>query len=103
MLTPSKKITLTTVRSFIKENAENIFISHKSAFDGSIDGSRDADDKAFKKVTICGEGSRTNGEGVPGAWFVKSSRDHFTYFNKDGYEGIEVYNCCAHFIIARAI
>lgn len=103
MLTPNKKITLTTVKIFIRDNAENLFISHKSAFDGSIDGSRDADDKSFKKVEVGGERARTNGHGVPGAWFVGSSRDHFTYFKKDGYEGIEVYNCCGHFIIATNI
>lgn len=36
--TQAKKITLTTVKKFVKDNADKLFINVKSSFDGMTDG-----------------------------------------------------------------
>ncbi len=94
-----KKITLRTVKSFIKNNRENLLIKVKSEFDGMTDGIENKKNPQFVPVE---EDVRTaqHSLGIEGAWFVFDSRDHFSEHNTDTHQGIEVYNCCGSFILA---
>jgi len=100
----AKKITLSTVKSFIKKNRENLYINVKSSFDGMTDGVeqlRNGFVKAQADKTISKSSDyydRT--QGIKGAWFVGSSRDYFTSYNENYLTGIEVSNCCGTFILA---
>lgn len=100
----SKKITLATVKSFIKKNKDKLFIQHLSSFDGMVDGVRPSENKEFHKAEVYTPVAGTVGEaaecGVRGAWFVRQSRDYFNHFSDDKYEGIEVSNSCGNFILA---
>jgi hypothetical protein len=102
ILTPKKmkKITLSTVKSFIRKNSENLFINVNASFDGmqdcvtSVNGGftiAKADDREWNK---------RNTLGVSGAWFVGSSRDYFSAYETESMTGIEVWNCCGKFILA---
>lgn len=99
-----KKITLTTVKSFIKNNRENLLINVKSSFDGMTDCC-ESQHEGFKKA----EPDKTQSlnsdyhkatQGIKGAWFVGSSRDYFNHYETDTLIGIEVYNSCGTFILA---
>lgn len=98
-----KKITLATVKSFVKKNFDNLYIKNESDFDGMQDCVTQCEDKPFRKVkkderdneytnkrTLC----------IAGAWFVGSSRDYFSEYEDNNFTGIEVYNSCGSFILA---
>lgn len=92
------KITLSTVKKFIRENADKLFINVKSNFDGMTDCVQPLHG-GFTKVKMNSDVG-DNDLGIPGAWFVCSSRDYFTPFENDTMTGISVSNCCGHFILA---
>ena len=92
-----KKITKATLKSFVKKNKGQLFINVTSSFDGMTDGCesvkggfRPEQTTDFEKNTL----------GVKGIWLVGSSRDYFRPYNDEGFEGIEVYNCCGRFVVA---
>ena len=89
------KITRATVKSFIKKNFEGLYINVKSEFDGMTDGC-EGRSGGFKKAEPA-EGSHALG--VKGAYFVQHD-DLFEHWEDDTMTGIEVYNCCGHFILA---
>jgi hypothetical protein len=100
-ITAGKKITLATLKSFIKNNRANLLIKVRSRFDGmqdavaSINGavftSADATDKNINHTL-----------GIDGAWLVGHSNDRFKFFENETVIGVEVYNCCGTFILAVA-
>jgi len=92
------KTTKSTIKSFIRKNADNLFINVRSSFDGMIDGCAYYND-GFKKASKDSHNER-NTLGVAGAWFVGQSRDYFQSYNESGFTGYSVSNCCGHFIIA---
>ena len=96
-----KKITLATVKSFIKNNQGNLQILTKSRFDGMIDGCANTGEVEFSPVRKT-ENNDSHTLGIKGAWFVGSSRDYFTEYNENGFIGIEISNCCGHFTLAVA-
>ena len=104
MTQTAKKITLSTVKSFIKKNRENLFINVKSSFDGMTDGVEQLHKgfikaKADKTISINSDYyNRT--QGIEGAWFVGGSRDYFTAFDKDNLTGYEISNSCGTFILS---
>lgn len=110
-LTKKKKITLATVKSFINKNkGKGLVIKAKSSFDGMVDCVMPIKDaiwltvEADKVNTKPGEDA-TMGEqrtfGIDGAWFVGDSRDYFTVVTTpEGWQGIEVWNCCGSFVLA---
>lgn len=103
-----KKVTRATIKSFIKKNRENLYIKNIHTFDGMIDGTRHMKNPQFEKVsrperdeagfTVKDREKYTLG--VPGAWFVGSSRDYFKPYEDSQYTGYEVYNACGNFILA---
>lgn len=82
----NKKITMTTLKSFINK-CSVLFVEEHSSFDGMTDciESRNTGMKQVKKEDAIGHG---------GVWCVGSSRDYFTFKENDQFFGIEVYNCC---------
>lgn len=100
-MTTTAKITLATVKAFIKKNADSIFILEKSTFDGMVDGVRNVPGGAKwvkPEGTLDLEDKATLG--FRGVWFVRGSRDYFNAYNQDGYVGYEVSNCCGSWTVA---
>ena len=93
-----KKITLATVKKFIRDNKEGLYINVKSNFDGMVDCVM-PQDGGFTKIKEA-EMNKEYNQGISGAWFVGQSRDYFTNYSDDKFVGIEVYNCCGTFILA---
>lgn len=96
----SKKITLATVKSFIKKNKESLLINVKSRFDGMTDGVEQVEGGFVKAVETTNHSENTLG--IAGAWFVGQSRDYFRFFENIGGDmiGIDVSNSCGRFVIA---
>lgn len=93
-----KKITLSTVKSFIKKNSDNIYINIRSEFNGMIDGLSFYNNGFVKAKKESQDKSYTLG--ISGAYFVGNSRDYFSKFEDDNFEGIQVINSCGKFILA---
>jgi hypothetical protein len=93
-----KKITLATVKSFIRKNP-NLYINCKSSFDGMVDCVMPNDNQGFEPIKPSDRNS-SNTLGIEGAWFVLGGGDRFYPHEDDNFEGIEVYNCCGSFILA---
>ena len=95
------RITLATIKAFIRKNRENLYIDVKSTFDGMVDCVMPCGDGAFTKALTPDDGyNHQNKLGIQGAWFVLGGGDRFYPFEKDGFKGYEVYNCCGTFILA---
>lgn len=93
-----KKITVATLKSFIKKNKSNLLIKVKSTFDGMQDCVV-ATGNGFSKASAT-VGFLDNTLGINGVWIVRGSRDHVQPYSDDAVEGLEVYNCCGSFIVA---
>ena len=88
-----KRITLATLKSFIRKNANALYIKSKSRFDGMTDCVQEVQDQF---TSILAE----NAIGLKGAYLVGGSRNHFWNFENDNFVGIEISNCCGRSIIA---
>jgi len=93
-----KKITLATLKSFIRKNSDDLYINVRSSFDGMTDG-LEYYKNGFSKAEKTNE-FESNTLGISGAWLVGGSRNHFSAYNENGFEGIRVSNCCGSFILA---
>lgn len=104
---PVKKVTLTTIKSFIRNNADKLLIKQKSSFDGMVDMVTESKDH-FRKVDASKINFAKNSYGstqdhtygIPGAWFIEQSRDYFTPYETSEMIGYNVYNCCGEFYLA---
>lgn len=94
-----KKITKATFKSFLRKNEGNLFIKTQSNFDGMYDSVMAVSNPQFNQLHVA-DMVHPNNCGYAGIWLVTSSGNSFYKYNKDGYEGIEVHNCCGSFIIA---
>lgn len=95
----NKKITLATLKSFIKQ--DTIFLKVRNSFNGMIDGLSPGTN--IFEIIKTTNSNVSNTLGIIGVWCVGSSRDYFTYFNDGTFEGIEVYNSCGCFVLAKKI
>lgn len=93
-----KKITLATLKSFVRKNSGKLHINVKSAFDGMTDCC-ESQQGGFQPAQPT-ERNVSNTLGILGAWIVRGSRDYFHTYNDGTFKGIEVYNCCGKFILA---
>jgi hypothetical protein len=98
----TKKITLATVKSFIKNNRKALYINVKSSFDGMTDGIERRNEGFVPATTDTDPHTQEHSLGIKGAWFVGSSRDYFTAYDSIGGDmtGIEVSNSCGSFVLA---
>lgn len=92
------KITLATIKSFIRKNEGHLYINQKSSFNGMVDMVTDCNG-GFKPATKR-EMSEQYTLGFNGLWIVGQSRDYFTPYEDSEFKGFEIYNCCGTSIIA---
>lgn len=93
------KPTRATLKSFLKKNLERLYVLEKSRFDGMVDCVMPTGENGFtpaRKADYVHE----NNYGIAGVWCVGGGRDYITPYEKDGFKGFEVYNCCGHFFVA---
>lgn len=88
-----KKITMATLKSFIRKNAGNLYVKELSSFSGYTD----CVEKTEMDWTHV---SAENAIGHQGVYCVGSSNDSLAHYKDDKYIGIEVYNCCGCGILA---
>lgn len=105
--TTLKKITLSTVKSFINKNENNLFVNVTSDFDGMQDCVASHND-GFKLVrrepNYHPDSSYYEATlGFEGVWFVRGGRDYFAPYNENGLTGYSVSNSCGRFIVATKI
>ena len=99
-LKQTKKITLSTLKSFAKRNKDKIYSKCKSSFNGMTDGVESVNGK-WEKSTITEPNERQYYKtGISGIYTVGSSRDYFTIYEDATMFGIEVYNSCGTTILA---
>jgi len=95
-----KKVTMATIKAFIRKNRNNLLIKNLSDFDGMVDCVMPANDTGFRKAQEPEQGrNHENCLGIRGAWFVLGGGDRFSPFEDNGVIGYEVYNCCGNFVI----
>ncbi len=97
--TQTKKITLATIKSFIRKNRDRLLISTRSRFDAMEDGCRECSDRGFSPALQAEKAWKEN-LGIQGAWFVGGSRNFFEEYADGNVVGYEVSNCCGHFVLA---
>ena len=93
-----KKITMATLKAFIRKNGSRLYIRVKCRLDGMTDGIEFCDTGFIPAKPA--ELNYSNNLGIEGAWVVGGSRDRISAFAEDGYEGMRVSNCCGSFILA---
>lgn len=95
-----KKITLATIKSFIKREFKNgnLYIKQNSTFDGMVDCVIPVQSSFKKVIEIDFENKYSLG--IKGFWLVNQSHDYFTRWSDDNFIGYEVSNCCGISIIA---
>ena len=94
----TKRITLATLKSFVKNNESKLYLNIRSDFDGMIDGMRYLND-GFKPAEKDSDPDHHN-LGIRGLWLVCSSRDYFRPYDDGKFKGIEISNCCQHSFLA---
>ena len=93
-----KKITKSTFKSFIKKNKDKLYILNRASFDGMVDGLEWKKNASFQRVQT-DETFEEHTLGIKGVWLVGQSRDYFTAYNDEEFEGIAVSNCCGYFTV----
>lgn len=94
--TKQKKITLATIKSFIRKNEGNIFIFEKSTFDGMVDCVMPTGNKEF----VLAKKTDSNIQytlGIEHAWFIGRGADMYRLYEDSQYIGYNIYNCCGEF------
>ena len=94
-----KRITLDTIKAFIRKNTGSLYLQNISDFDPQVDGIIRSERRGFRPVKNTDQ-HQHNTLGIGGAWFVRGSRDRFTSYKDDDFSGFKVANCCASFILA---
>lgn len=96
----NKKITLATLKSFVKKNSNNLYINLSSQFNSMTDCVESFYNNNFSNVIVNTSDINYNHTlGINGAWLVGSSRDYMSAFENDEFVGIYVHNCCGSFTI----
>lgn len=92
-------LTMRNIKTFIKNNRESLLISElkkwgEPANDGeptaSIGFKTPKKDTAHPVYTL----------GIKGAWFMGHGCDYYYSYSANGKTGYEVFNGCAHFVLA---
>lgn len=99
-----KKITRTTIKSFVKKGIENdnLFIQTKTDFNTMSDMVEETKGGFSKaEITEWSESCENNTLKVWRIWLVGQSRDYFEKYEDENYKGYSIYNCCGSFIIAN--
>lgn len=102
-LKQTPKITLATLKSFARRNADKIYYKELSRFDGMSDMVENNDNPEWKKSEIIPMNTKNSNyyyrSGILGIYTV-GCRDYFELYEDDTYFGIEVWNSCGSSILA---
>lgn len=102
----SKKMTLATVKAFIKSavSTKNLFLLNLSKFDSMDDGIRFEWKSLENKLESvdCSKFNKDNRTtmGIPGIWFVNGSANYVLPYEIETHCGFRVSNCCGSFVVA---
>lgn len=96
----TKKITLSTIKKFIRDNSSNLYANCTSSFDGMTDCVESRNDGFTKVDQSKIDFSKEQDLGIERLWFVRDSRDYFRPYDKDGFTGYVISNSCGSSIIA---
>jgi hypothetical protein len=96
-LASKTKITMATVKTFIKE--DGLFLHRLYRFDGTTDGCEPTGQINPEPVIRIDPNARNLG--IRGASFVGSGGDYLTLIDTPTHYGIKVYNCCGCFQLLR--
>ena len=94
-----KRVTIATIKAFIRKHGDNIHIRYLSSFDGMTDCVQRVEGLRTFQPRRVGE-HPSHDLGIAGAWFVGRSRDYFSPLTEDGFTGYHVYNSCGSFDLA---
>lgn len=95
-----KKITLSTIKKFIKENSTNLYANCTSSFDGMTDCVESRNGGFIKVDASKIDFSKEQDLGIERLWFVRGSRDYFRPYSENGFVGYVISNSCGASIIA---
>lgn len=98
-----KKITRTTIKSFLKREIKNnnLYTKTLSNFDGMTDSVTHLQSSDFHKADPQDfDLDKKYNFGLAGLWLVGSSRDYFTPYADDTYIGYTISNACGSSIVA---
>ena len=93
------KITAATFKSFVKKNRAVLHVRCESHFDGMTDCVETNREAAFKPAREALT-FHSNNLGIAGVWLVGNSRDWFSAYSDEHFEGISFSNCCGSGTIA---
>lgn len=99
----TSKITLATIKKFVKENATNLYVKCTSSFDGMTDCVKSRTDGFVKVDQTKIDLKKEQDLGIERLWFVRGSRDYFSPYNEAGLSGFVISNSCGSSIIAKSI
>ena len=95
------KFTKTSLKKFIKQNKDNLFIKQESRFDGMDDCVNSCRDAEFIKVySNLIDFTKDRTYGIDGLWLVGSSRDYFEVINENE---IRIYNSCGSCYLKKVV
>ena len=93
MFKPGKKITRTTLKSFLKKNEGMILSKTTSRFDGMVDCVMPTGQKEFIQDKGHYDPTKERTLGFDNVYLVGDSRDYFDLIDDENHKGIRGYNC----------
>jgi len=90
-----KRFTKASLKKFVKENREALFVRFLSSFDGMIDCVSHNDSGWMKAEPT--DKNVENSLGISGAWLVLGGGDRFRPLVDEDFYGVQVNNCCGSF------
>lgn len=91
------KVTIATLKSFIRKNKGKIYANFHISFDGMTDGLESIHNGWNPAQETIGHNKHTLG--IRGVWVVGRSKDYCTKYSDDKFDGIEVSNSCGNFTL----
>lgn len=96
------KVTLATVKAFIKNNSNNLYAKTKSSFDGMTDCVQNVEGACYEKVDPTSINMKDECRlGISQLWFVRGSRDNFRVIEDAKVFGYEINNSCGTSMIVK--
>ena len=108
----TKKITVATVKSFIRKNRAALLVKVRGEFNGMEDMVTQTEESEFSPAKsktrwsselsefVADTAECKNTLGVNGVWFC--GRDMCSAFESETHRGFRVYNCCGEWCVAVA-
>lgn len=93
----TNKVTMASFKNFIRKNQGKLYCNFYTRFDGMTDGLERIHNGWNPAQMTTDHDEHTFG--IRGVWCVGRSRDYFTKYSDDEFEGIEVSNCCGNFTV----